>query len=444
MKQLAAGLIVSLSLVAALSADDWPQWRGPTRDGVWRERGIIEKLPNPLPVVWRKPIGGGYAGPAVAQGKVFVTDRALGEGEKNPDDPFDKRSVEGKERVLCLDAATGNTTWTHEYTARYTISYPFGPRTTPTVDGDRVYTVGAMGKLFALAVKDGQVLWAKDYVADYKLRMNTWGISSAPLVHQTKVIAVVGGTDGAGVVAFGREGGKELWRALSLEDPGYAPPVLIQSGGREQIIIWTPYSVASLDPETGKSLWDVPFKLDYALSVPTPIFIPETNRLLVTAFYNGSLMLQLDKEKPAATVLWKGKKNSEKDTDGLHAILCTPFHVDGHLYGVCSYGQLRCLKADTGERVWESLAATGSGRWWNAFLVPHADGRVFIANEQGELITARLTPRGYVEESRAPLIEPTGQAQRRKIVWSHPAFANRRIYARNDKEIICVDLAVKP
>ncbi len=159
-------------------------------------------------------------------------------------------------------------------------------------------------------------------------------------------------------------------------------------------------------------------------------------------------MLRLDESEPAASVLWKGNSNSERNTDKLHAIMCTPFLEDSYIYGVCSYGQLRCLDADTGQRIWESLEATGStgnvrsrtDRWANAFLIKHAD-RFFLAHEKGDLIIARLTPHGYEELSRAHLLKPTDPMPGREVVWSHPAFANKRVYMRNDEEIICADLA---
>ncbi len=156
-------------------------------------------------------------------------------------------------------------------------------------------------------------------------------------------------------------------------------------------------------------------------------------------------MLRLDPTKPAAAALWHTLKASEKDTTHLNAVMCTPFLEDGYIYGVCSYGQLRCLKMETGERVWETLAATTSGepvRWANAFIVKNG-GRFFLANEKGDLIIAKLSLRGYEEISRTHLLEPTNKDCGRPVVWSHPAFANRHVYARNDKEIICVDLARK-
>jgi outer membrane protein assembly factor BamB len=156
-------------------------------------------------------------------------------------------------------------------------------------------------------------------------------------------------------------------------------------------------------------------------------------------------MLRLDPAKPEATPAWRTLKESEKDTTYLNAVMCTPFLEDGCIYGVCSYGQLRCLQADTGKRVWETFQATTAGeavRWANAFIVKNGD-RFFLFNEKGDLIIAKLSPRGYEEVSRAHLLAPTGGAAGRAVLWSHPAFANRHVYARNDKEIICVDLALK-
>jgi hypothetical protein len=218
--------------------------------------------------------------------------------------------------------------------------------------------------------------------------------------------------------------------------------MIFEVGGKRQLIIWHAEAVNGLDPETGKVYWSVPFKIRSALSIPTPRL--DDDRLLVSAFYNGSMMLKLDRDKPGATVIWKGKGTDAlpRLTDGLHSIMTTPFIKDGHIYGVCSYGELRCLKADSGQRVWETFQATTgeSTRWGNAFLIENGD-RFFLFNEKGDLIIARLTPRGYQEISRAHILEPTNNMAKRPVVWTHPAFANKCMYARNDKEIVCVSLA---
>ena len=438
------GLLLFLFLAGTglLSADDWPQWRGPERDGVWRETGIVEKLPRKLTYLWRTPVGMGYAGPAVAAGRVYLMDRVLGAGEANPDNPFNKKRVSGRERVLCFDAAGGKLLWKHSYASNYTISYPYGPRTTPTVSGGKVYCLGAMGDLLCLDAGSGKVLWSKQCVKDFGAELNTWGYSSPPLVDGEKLIVLVGGKPGACYVALNKDTGKELWRALEDTDPGYAPPVIYKAGGVRQLIAWTPTKLAALDPETGKEYWRQEFKVNFGLTIPTPIYDPGSKRLLVSSFYNGSMMMALDPSKPSARLLWKGKSDSElpKRTDGLHSIMCTPVFQGEHIYGVGSYGELRCLEASSGQRLWKSMKATGQGRWWNAFIVRHED-RYFIPNEQGELIIARLSSKGYEELSRAQLIEGTRPVQRRKVVWSHPAFAQKCVFARNDKEIVCVSLA---
>jgi outer membrane protein assembly factor BamB len=408
-----------------LTADDWPQWRGPLRDGVWREDGIVDRFDgNALEIRWRTNIAGGYAGPAVADGRMYVTDR---------------QKDQNTERLFCLEEKTGKPLWTYIYACRYRgVQYDAGPRCTPTVANGKVYSVGTTGHLFCLDARSGTVIWQKDYKKDFGTAIPVWGIASAPLVDGERLIVLAGGANGATVVALNKDTGKEIWRALSEKEMGYCPPVIFKAGGVRQLIVWVPEAVVSLDPESGKTHWRQPFRSHTGLTVATPVLDGE--KLLVSTFYNGSLMMRMAADRPAATMMWRGKSDSEMVTDGVHCLMSTPLLKDGYLYGVDSYGALRCLNASTGERIWETYQATGHDRWWNAFLVRNGD-RVFIANEQGELIIARLTPKGYEEISRAKLIEPTNQVRRRDIVWSHPAFANRCVYARNDREIVCASLA---
>jgi outer membrane protein assembly factor BamB len=426
-----------------LLGDDWPQWLGPQRDGVWRESGIVEELPaGGPPVVWRSPVGGGYAGPAVAGGRAYVTDRQLGAGASNPANQFDRSSIPGTERVLCLNEANGQVLWQHQYPCRYTLSYPAGPRCTPLVAQGKVYTLGAEGNLFCLEAASGKVIWSQDFKTQYQARTPMWGFAGHPLLDGRKLICLAGGENSV-VVALDKDTGQLIWKALQAKEPGYCPPTIYEAGGQRQLILWHPESVNALEVETGRLLWSIPWSIKAGLTISTPR--QRGDRLFLTAFYNGSLMLQLDAAKPGASVLWQSKKSSETDTTELHSIISTPFWEGDHIYGVCSYAQLRCLKADTGERVWETFAATTGKqvRWGNAFLIKQGS-RFFLFNELGDLIIARLTPGGYAETSRAHLLEPTGTASGRNVLWSHPAFANRRLYARNDKEIICVSLAATP
>ena len=430
------------SLVATASrADDWPQWLGPQRDAVWRETGIIDKFPAEGPKVkWRVPIGAGYSGPAVTGGRIYLMDRKLAKAGSNPSNPFDRATIPGTERIFCLDEASGKLIWEKEYDCPYEVSYAAGPRVTPTVSSGKVYTVGAEGNMYCLDAANGQEIWSHDFKKDYGAKTPTWGFASHPLVDGNKVICIVGG-QGCVAVAFDKDTGKELWRALSAQEPGYAPPMIYEAGGKRQLIIWDPQSLSSLDPETGAVYWSEPGKVNAGMSIATPRKLGDL--LYVTSFYNGSVMMRLDADKPAATKLWQSKKASEKDTDAIHTVMCTPYLEDGYIYGVCSYGQLRCLKAETGERVWETFAATTGGepvRWANAFLVKNGD-RQFLFNEKGDLIIAKLSPQGYEEISRAHLLEPTNKDPNRMVVWSHPAFADRCVFARNDVELVCVDLA---
>jgi outer membrane protein assembly factor BamB len=436
------GLIALLVIPGFAAAEDWPQWLGTKRDGVWREDGIVDKFPEGGPTVrWRVPIGAGYAGPAIANGKVFVCDRVA------LDDSYLKEFKNGpsKERVFCLNESDGKVVWKHEYETNYQVAYPLGPRTTPLIRDGKVYTLGTMGHLFCLDEKTGKPLWSKSFAKDLKAKIPQWGFAANPLLDGNRLICLVGGEDSV-AVAFNKDSGEVLWRSLTAAEPGYCPPIIVETGGKagRQLIIWHPEAVNGLDPESGKLLWTQPFKSKAGLTAPTPIF--SNGRLFVTAFYNGPLMLKLDPDKPEASVLWRGKGRGETPdkTDGLHAIMPTPVFAGDYMYGICSYGELRCLKANTGERVWESLAATGGQRtrWGNAFLTPHKD-RFFLFNEHGDLIIAKLTPEKYEEISRAHLLEPTNRLANRMVVWSHPAYANRCVFVRNDREIVCVSLAAK-
>ena len=424
---------------AASAVTDWPEWRGHGRLGVWTESGILDRFPEKgLQIIWRTPIRAGYAGAAVTGGRVFVSDFVR------------SRGLRGTERILSLDENTGREVWSREWETNYTgllDTWAIGPAATPTVDGDRVYMLGRAGALLCLRAQTGEIVWQKDYVKDYGTELPVWGMTGAPLVDGNRLICLVGGASNAKVVAFDKMTGKELWRALSSNgEPGYAQPIIINAGGTRQLIVWHPVAVSSLDPSTGRVYWEQPFKIDYGMTVPTAV--QSGSRLLVSCFYNGSMMLSLDDKVPAARVLWKGTSDSEVQTEGLHAVVATPVIDGDYVYGLCSYGQCRCLNANTGERVWESQAVTGEkARWASGQIVRHGD-RYFINNDRGDLIIARLTPKGYEEISRTPLIKPTTNPGNRRALeavnWSHPAYANRRIYARNDEEIVCASLAAVP
>jgi len=428
-------LLLLLLTTLPAAAADWPEWRGKGRAGVWSETGILEAFPEAgLKIRWRTPVKGGFSGPAMAGGRVYVTDFIPGERNR------------GHERILCLDEKTGKLLWTRQWEADYNglqSTYATGPRATPTVDGDRVYVLGAKGMLQALDTGTGALAWKRDYVEEYGAQVPIWGMNAAPLVEGGRLIALVGGERNAKVVAFDKASGKELWRALASDsEPGYSPPVIVDRGGRRQLIVWHPFGLASLDPATGEIHWEQPFTINVGLTVATPV--ASGARLLVSSFYNGSMMMELEPGRPAARLLWQGASQSERNTDGLHTLINTPVIDGDYVYGICSYGQLRCLNARTGERVWETLAVTReNARWATGFLVRNGD-RYFINNDRGELILAALSPQGYREISRTPLIQPTTNPGNRRelgaVHWSHPAYANRHIIIRNDQEILSASL----
>lgn len=431
-------LLCLLPASAPIHADDWPEFRGKGRLGVWNETGVLQKFPaEGLTILWRTPIGMGYSGPAVANGRVFVLDSK----ELGP--------LHRTERALALDEKTGRILWTQEWPVSYAgIGYANGPRATPTVDGDRVYVQGADGKLLVLNVVTGAILWKKDFVADLGAKPQTWayhwGFSSSPLVHENLVICLAGGNPDAKLVAFDKLTGKEVWRAISGEgELGVAQPIVITAGGARQLILWDPEAVYSLNPTTGAVYWKEPYKTGTAMTVATPVV--SGSNLLFSNFYSGPLMLALDEKKPAASVLWKGTSTSEVQTDKLHAVLATPVVIGDHIYGVCSFGQFRCLLKKTGERIWESQAVVKEKARWASAQIVRNGGLLYINNDRGELVIVKPQPDGYQEISRTNLIKPTTPPNNRRelvnVNWSHPAYANKHIYARNDEEIIAASLS---
>lgn len=420
-----------------ISAADWPQWLGPGQSGEWQETGLVERIPEGgLPVRWRVPVGLGYAGPAVAGGRVYLFDYDKSSGEI-VNNPGGRTALTGSERLHCLSTSDGSLLWKHEYDAPYNVSYASGPRATPTVDDDRVYILGAEGRLTCLAVRDGAVQWVKDLQAEYGVESPLWGFAAAPVVDGARLYVMVGG-EGHGVVALDKLTGAELWRSLSDKDAGYAAPTVVTAGGVRQLIVWLPSQIHGLDPDTGKPYWSIDLKPDYGMSIMLPRHSGQY--LFASGIGNVGALLKLASDQPAAEVLWRGKGNN--------AVYCansTPLIEDGVLYGCdCRSGALTAVRLDTGDRLWETLAPTaGEGRkagHGTAFLVRQAD-RYWLFSETGDLILARLSPQQYEELGRCHLLDPTNECFGRAVVWSHPAFAERCVFARNDRELVCVSAA---
>jgi outer membrane protein assembly factor BamB len=396
---------------------------------VWRETGLVEKFDGPqLARKWSVPIRGGYSGPTVAQGRVYVTDRL--------DDP---KQIE---RVWCFDEQTGEKIWMHEYPCAYSIGYVAGPRAAVSIDDGRAYALGAMGHFFCFDAASGAVIWQRDLDSDYDIRMPIWGISASPLVDGDLVIVQIGGSNGACLVAFDKITGKERWRALD-DDASYAAPIIVEQAGKRVLVALVGQHVVGVDPPTGKVHWQHPFPpTKMVISIATPVV--SNDRVFVTSFYDGSLMLRLAQDRLAVEEVWRRQGKDEKTTDALHSIIATPLFIGDYVYGVDSYGELRCLEAANGDRVWTSTDATPPARWSTIHMVRNGD-RVWMLNERGELIIAGLSPDGYQEFSRTKLLDPTTDQLRQRggVCWSHPAYAGRCVFARNDKELVCASLAAE-
>jgi outer membrane protein assembly factor BamB len=425
-------LLVLLFLAATARADDWPQWMGPGRDNHWRETGLLQKFPQGGPkVLWRTPIAGGYAGPAVAGGRVFITDYVTADNVKV--DNFSRDSFTGEERVHFLDEATGEIQWTKSLPVKYTISYPAGPRCTPCVDGDRVYTLGAEGHLFCFDVASGDVKWSKDLKQEYGTTAALWGYAAHPLVDGDKLLTLAGG-QGSHIVAFDKLTGRELWRSSTSKEQGYSPPTILEFAGVRQLVLLKPDAAASIDPETGDEYWSVEYEASNGSIIMSPVLVG--NHLYVAGYDGKSLLIELDRKNPrSAKAVWRNKRKV------ISPVNVQPF-LDGNvLYGFDQGGELRALELPEGKLLWETAAVTGGRARGSetAFIVRNGD-RYVLFNELGELLFARLTPTGYQELDRAKVIAQSNFAFGREVVWSMPAFANRHAYIRNDNEIICLDL----
>lgn len=442
---------MAILAVPAVMADDWPQWMGRDRDGVWHEEGIVDRFPESGPALrWKQKIGSGYSGPAVAGGFVYLMDRIsvkvegqakyLHEGKVPENKNFVRQLLPGKERIVCLRESDGEIQWVYEYDCPYsTVStYAIGPRATPTVADGHVYAVGAEGHLTCLDARTGRLVWRADYQKDFGQAVPNWGFSAPPLVDDNLLICLVGGRNST-VVAFERQTGNVVWKALSASEPGYSAPVIRTIYDERQLLIWDSDAVSGLDPRTGKVLWTVPFPSTFYMSIATPQV--SGNSIFVMCFNGKCGLVTVGPDGRSAELTWTGGRR--RGVDGVHN---TAQLVNGHIYGCGNGGRYICARLSDGEQLWSTFDPVSSKRpiqWGNVFTVRHQD-RYFLANDLGELIIARLSPTGYTEISKAGLIEPTHDIGARTLVWSHPAFANRSVYLRNDKEIRCYSLARQP
>src|SRR5260221_5266553 len=413
-----ACLLFSLPVMSG----DWPQFRGPNRDGYWDETGILESFPtHGLNIRWRKPIGGGWPSPVVVGNRVFVSDVEL-----------IKPTV--RERVHCFDAKTGKVLWVYGYEQKYS-EWTYvpergaGPTATPIIENGRIYVVGASGHVHCLDVKNGNVIWEKKIGQDYEVA--EMSCRPSPLIEGSLLILFTGASPGASVLALDKETGNEVWKALE-DRVSNSSPIVITCAGKRQLIVWSDNAITSLDPTNGHTYWREVMTTSSNDSTATPGF--QGNQLLVSG-----LMMELNTNTPGATIRWPENRAPAKR---LLSNTSTPLLRGEYIYSASSSGELVCLEAATGKQIWSTNSVTTPKNGASIHLTPQGNG-FFLFTDEGNLIRAELSPAGYREISRIHLIDPTWPFNGAKFVYAPPAFANGHIFARSEAEIVCASLEKK-
>jgi len=392
-------------LLACLLAADWPQFLGPQRNGVSAESGILTAWPAAGPkVLWQRPVGAGFSGPAVAGDRLVLFHR-----------------LNDEEVVECLDAATGKQLWKHAYPTHYRDSFGFdeGPRCTPTISGKVVVTLGADGHLLCLELASGTRLWELNVNEKYQVKKGFFGVSCSPIVEGNLVCVNVGGAD-AGIVAFDLVSGKEVWRATDHEASN-ASPVAATIHGQRHLVFFTREGLVSLDPASGKVRFSRRWRprINASVNAATPLVIGD--RIFVSTSYDtGGLLIKVRPD--GIDDIWKGE-----DVLTNHYNTSVPAH--GLLFGIHGrqeYGpELRCVEMETQKVRWRKE------RFGCASLILVGE-HVLALTEKGELVLFAASADAYQELARAKVLGDSLRA--------HPAFANGRLFARDGKKLICLDL----
>jgi outer membrane protein assembly factor BamB len=380
----------------------WTNFRGPRRDGKYDESSVSTNWPaNGLPVVWKQPIGLGHSSFAVADGKAFTIEQRR-----------------NQEVVAAYDLNNGRELWTQKWNAEFSDSTGNGPRATPTWDQGRIYALGATGELRCLDANTGSVVWGKNILSDNQGSNLPWGMTASPLVVDDKVIVLPGGTSGKSVVAYNKMTGAPVWKVLN-DTQAYVSPMLVELGGRRQIVVVSSSRVVGLVPEDGSLLWSHPWDTNGGINVSQPIVV-DRNRLFISSGYGkGAALIEL---KPTgntftASTIWENINMKNKfNSSVLH---------NGHIYGL-DEGILSCLDVNTGERKWKD------GRYGYGQVLL-AGGHLIITTEEGEIALVKASPSGYTEVARFPALQ--GQT------WNYPALANGRLLVRNSSQMAAYDIS---
>lgn len=393
----------------AYSADsggnDWPQWRGPNRDGISKETGILKTWSENGPkVLWSAPSGDGYSGISVTNGRLYTM---YGQGSD--------------EVAVCLDAATGKELWRFKIeTKKYTNSYGNGPRSTPTIDGNLVYALSGKGKLYSINAVTGNEVWSHDLNKEYSGKIPTWGVSTSPLVQGKMLIVDVGGKGDYGLVAFNKKNGKVLWKSKT-ELPGYSSPISVTAHGIKQIVFFTGTNVVSVSPKDGKRYWSYLWRTSYDANIATPIFIKPDKVFMSSGYNKGAAVLRMKAADGTVTVqeVWKSR--------AMRNHFSSSILIGDHLYGF-DEATLRCVNVKTQESKW------GKRRLGKGSLT-YADGHLIVLSERGKLVLVKATPEAYVEKASAQVL--------RGRCWTVPTLVDGKLYLRNQKEMLCLDLSAQ-
>lgn len=397
--------VIALAAVARVGAEDWPQFLGPERNGVYRGPALAEAWGAQGPrVVWRKMVGAGFSGPVVAEGRVILFHR-----------------VANEEVVESLDARTGTTQWRYAYPTSYRDDFGFdeGPRAVPVVAAGIVYTFGAEGQLHAIDLAKGTRVWSEDAMRRFKVPKGFFGAAGSPLVEDGRLLANVGGPE-AGIVAFDVKSGKVLWTATS-DQASYSSAAAATIGGRRLAIFLTRAGLVGLDPATGRVQFQRPWRARIAASVnaATPLVVGDL--IFISAEYGpGAGLFRLDGTMLAE--IWTSN-------DVLTNHYSTSVHHGGHLYGFHGrqeFGQsFRAVELRTGKVRWNQerfLAGT----------VTLAGDRLLILRERGELVLAPASPDAFKPIARAQILPGT--------VRAYPALSDGFLFARNENTLVALDL----
>jgi outer membrane protein assembly factor BamB len=381
----------------------WTGFRGPNREGHYTEMPIRTNWPaQGLPLLWRQPVGGGYASFAVAEGRAYTIEQRRDE-----------------EAVTAYDIASGRELWAHRYAAFFDEAMGGeGPRSTPTYDEGRIYALGATGEFHCLDAVTGRVLWHKNILQDNDAENLHWAQSASPLVVGDQLILVPGGPNGRSVVAYRKRTGEVLWRAGN-EPAAYSSPVLVELAGQPQLLVAVLNRVVGLRPQDGAELWGFPWQVrQNNRNIAQPVLLA-TNRFLLSAGYGtGAAAVEVTASPGgfAARELWSNRNLKNKFSSSVF--------WQGHVYGL-DEDILVCLDAQTGERRWKE------GRYGYGQLLL-ASGHLVILGGDGALALVRATPERYEELARFQAIQGK--------TWNHPAIAGGRLLVRNALEMACFDL----